>query len=184
MRWIRPALLALTLGLCPACRQTPTTTAPVMGAPQVADAVLAIHQAEIDQAALVEQRATTRQVRAFAKEVEQRETALREGLGTFLRAQHITPLSSSTGEELRRASNIERATLMETPGIALDRAYLQQEVRRCEEQLNRAELEFVPYAGVEIMRRRIDLVTRPSIQWRLDSARRLDHVLVAADAPP
>ena len=149
--------------------------APSIGTPQVADAVLATEQAELDQASLAQERATTLEVRGFAGGVVMQATNAQSRIRSLASAERIAPLSSDLGEQLRHDSNANHAALMLDEGLSFDRDYLAKEIKGCEDTLGRLDLVLLPHVRNDALRERLNQVMRDEFQARLIEARNLQQ---------
>jgi putative membrane protein len=177
MKTIGIALLAAAISsgcAVPATMDQAAARIGVWSEAEVAGVVIAASEGEIEQGNVALDRASSSQVRAFARMmVDDHGAALQRSRELFER-RNIIPAENETVRTLRSGSQRTVETLASYSGVAFDRAYIRSQVEQHQWLLNTIDRALIPSARSAEMRNLLD-AQRTSVAHHLEQARRIQQ---------
>ncbi|HEV2677022.1 MAG TPA: DUF4142 domain-containing protein [Aliidongia sp.] len=96
--------------------------------PQIAHIAYTAGQIDIDAAKQATSKATNKDVKAFAQDMERDHTAVNQQALALVKKLNVTPEDNDTSKSLSKQATDERAKLAKLSGAAFDKAYVDNEV--------------------------------------------------------
>lgn len=166
------SLLPLLLPGTPAYGQTRTAAAPSLNDPQIAHVAVTANAIDIELAQLALSRASSSEVRAFARTMVTDHTAVNEQAAALAQRLGVTPEDNDVSRSLRDGAAEARRNLEGLRGAPFDRAYMDREVAYHQAVLDALDQVLIPGASNSELRALLEQV-RPAVAAHLDHAKQL-----------
>ena len=144
---------------------------------QIAAIVVTANQVDIDAGTLALSRASSAEVKAFAKLMVTDHTNFKKLAADLAARLRLTPEDNATSRSLKEGGDKHRSRLMELRGAAFDKAYVAQEVAYHQQVLDALDTILIPGATNAELKALLVKV-RPAIAAHLAHARQLQAALV------
>lgn len=167
------SLLALIVPATRAEGQTRTAAAsPSLDDPQIAHVAVTANTIDVELAQLALSRASSAEVRAFARTMVTDHTAVNEQAAALAQRLGVTPQDNDVSRSLMDDAAQARRSLEGLRGAAFDRAYMDREVAYHQAVLDALDKVLIPGASNGELRALLEQV-RPAVAAHLDHAKQL-----------
>jgi putative membrane protein len=146
--------------------------------PQIAHIVVTANQVDIAAGKLAGKRGSTRDVRAFGKQMVTDHTAVNQQATALVQRLQVTPEANPTSADLAKGGDDNRARLGKLRGKAFDKAYVDHEVAYHQAVIDAVDKTLLPNAKNAELKALIEKV-RPALVQHLEHAKHLQSQLGA-----
>jgi putative membrane protein len=143
---------------------------------QIASIVVTANQVDIDAGKLAETRASTADVKQFAKLMVTDHTGVNKQATDLVTRLHVTPQDNDTSKSLKDGGDKNLANLKTLKGAAFDKAYVDHEVAYHQAVLDTIDKTLIPNASNANLKALLVKV-RPAIAAHLEHAQHLQASL-------
>jgi putative membrane protein len=153
--------------------------APAAGGPndaQIASIVVTANQVDIDAGKLAESKGSTKEVKAFGKQMVTDHTGVNQQAVALVTKLKVTPEDNPTSQSLKAGGVENVKQLQSLQGAAFDKAYVDHEVAYHEQVLDAIDKTLVPNAKNEELKALIVKV-RPAFVAHLEHAKMIQASL-------
>ncbi len=149
------------------------------GAPndaQIAHIVVTANQVDIDAGKLAEAKASSRDVKAFGKQMVTDHTGVNKQAIALVKKLGVKPEVNTTSESLKKGGEENIANLKKLKGAAFDKAYVDHEVAYHEQVIDALDKTLIPNAKNEELKALLVKV-RPAFVAHLEHAKMIQSKL-------
>jgi putative membrane protein len=139
---------------------------------QIAAIVVTANQVDIDAGTLAASRATSGEVKAFAKLMITDHTAVNKSAADLVTRLKVTPQDNPTSQSLKSGGETNLAHLKAQKGAAFDKAYVDHEVAYHQQVIDALDQTLIPGATNEELKALL-IKVRPAFVAHLEHAKRL-----------
>jgi putative membrane protein len=139
---------------------------------QIAAIVVTANQVDIDAGTLAASRATSGEVKAFAKLMITDHTAVNQSAADLVTRLKVTPQDNPTSQSLKSGGETNLAHLKAQKGAAFDKAYVDHEVAYHQQVIDALDQTLIPGATNEELKALL-IKVRPAFVAHLEHAKRL-----------
>jgi putative membrane protein len=139
---------------------------------QIAAIVVTANQVDIDAGTLAASRATSGDVKAFAKLMVTDHTAVNKSAADLVTRLKVTPQENPTSQSLKAGGDANLSVLKAQKGAAFDKAYVDHEVAYHQQVIDALDHTLIPGATNEELKALLVKV-RPAFVAHLEHAKRL-----------
>jgi putative membrane protein len=139
---------------------------------QIAAIVVTANQVDIDAGTLAASRATSGEVKAFAKLMVTDHTAVNKSAADLVTRLKVTPQENPTSNSLKAGGDANLAALKPLKGAAFDKAYVDHEVAYHQQVIDALDHTLIPGATNEELKALL-IKVRPAFVAHLEHAKRL-----------
>ena len=164
---LTPLVLVVTLCLAAASVRAQTVTDA-----QIASIVVTANQVDIDAGTLAASRATSGEVKAFAKLMITDHTAVNKSAADLVTRLKVTPQENATSQSLKAGGEKNRAHLKTLKGTAFDKAYVDQEIAYHQQVIDALDTTLIPSAANGELKALL-IKVRPAFVAHLEHAKHL-----------
>jgi putative membrane protein len=143
---------------------------------QIAHIVVTANQVDIDAGKLAESRASSKDVRAFGKQMVTDHTAVNQQAVALAKKLGVTPEANDTSASLKKGGDANIAKLKGLKGKEFDKAYVDNEVAYHQAVLDAVDKTLIPSARNAELKALIEKV-RPAFVAHLDHAKHIQSEL-------
>ncbi|NML48276.1 DUF4142 domain-containing protein [Ramlibacter sp. G-1-2-2] len=144
--------------------------------PQIAHIVVTANQVDIDAGKVAEKKGSTKDVRAFGKQMVTDHTAVNKSAAALVQKLHVKPEPNDTSASLKKGGEENLAALSRLKGKEFDQAYVDHEVAYHQAVIDAVDKTLVPNARNEELKALIVKV-RPALVEHLEHAKHLQAEL-------
>ena len=144
--------------------------------PQIAHIVVTANQVDIDAGKLAEKKASSRDVRAFGKQMVTDHTAVNKSATALVKKLKVKPQGNDTSASLKKGGDANVAKLKKLKGKEFDKAYVDQEVTYHQAVIDAVDKTLLPSAKNDELKALIEKV-RPALVQHLEHAKQLQAQL-------
>lgn len=144
--------------------------------PQIAHIVVTANQIDIDAGKHAQSKASSKDVKAFAKQMVTDHTGVNKQAGELAKKLKLTPEDNPTSRNLKAAADDMEKQLKGMKGKDFDKAYVDNEVTFHQTVLDSIDKTLLPNAKNEELKNLITK-TRPAIAAHLEHAKQLQSSL-------
>ena len=145
------------------------------GAPndaQIAAIVVTANQVDIDAGKLAEAKGTSKEVKAFGKQMVTDHTGVNKAATDLAAKLKLTPEDNPTAQSLKKGGADNVAHLKTLKGAAFDKAYVDHEVAYHQQVIDALDKTLIPGAANEELKALL-IKVRPAFVAHLEHAKRL-----------
>jgi len=143
---------------------------------QIASIVVTANQVDIDAGKLAESRGSTRDVKAFGKQMVTDHSGVNKRAVALVRKLKVTPEDNATSQSLKSGGDDNLKALKALKGAAFDKAYVDHEVAYHEQVLEAVDKTLIPSAQNAELKALL-VAVRPAFVAHLEHAKRLQATL-------
>lgn len=147
--------------------------------PEIAAIVVTANQVDIDAGKLAESKASSNEVKDFAKLMVTDHTGVNKSATELVQKLKVTPKSNATSESLQKGGDDNLAALKKLSGKAFDKAYVDHEVVYHQAVLDAVDQTLIPSAQNAELKALLVKV-RPAFVAHLEHAKKLQASLKSA----
>ena len=144
--------------------------------PQIAHIVVTANQVDIDAGKLAEKKGSSREVRAFGKQMVTDHTAVNKSATDLVKKLKVQPEANDTSASLKKGGDENEASLKKLKGKAFDKAYVTHEVAYHQAVIDAVDKTLIPSAKNEELKALLEKV-RPALVQHLEHAKHLEAKL-------
>jgi putative membrane protein len=144
--------------------------------PQIAHIVVTANTVDIDAGKLAETRGTSKDVKAFGKQMVTDHTGVNQQAVALVTKLKVTPEDNATSQSLKAAGADNLKTLQGLSGAAFDKAYIDHEVAYHVQVLEAIDTTLIPNAKNEELKALI-IKVRPAFVGHLEHAKMIQASL-------
>ncbi|WP_354004931.1 DUF4142 domain-containing protein [Ramlibacter albus] len=144
--------------------------------PQIAHIVVTADQVDIDAGKLAAKMGSTKDVRAFGKQMVTDHTAVNQQASALAKKLGVTPEDNGTSQALKKGGDENIAKLKKLKGKAFDKAYVDNEVTYHQAVIDAVDKTLLPSAKNAELKALIEKV-RPALVQHLEHAKHLQSQL-------
>jgi putative membrane protein len=144
--------------------------------PQIAHIVVTANQVDIDAGKVAERKGSSKDVRAFGKQMVTDHTAVNKSAAALVKKLKVKPEPNDTSASLKKGGDENLAALAKLKGKAFDKAYVDHEVAYHQAVIDAVDKTLIPSAKNEELKALIVKV-RPALVQHLEHARHLQGQL-------
>ena len=144
--------------------------------PQIAHIVVTANQVDIDAGKLAEKKGSSKDVRAFGKQMVTDHTAVNKSATDLVKKLKVKPEANDTSASLRKGGDENEAQLKKLKGKEFDKAYVAHEVAYHQAVIDAVDKTLIPSAKNEELKALLVKV-RPALVQHLEHARHLQAQL-------
>jgi putative membrane protein len=142
-----------------------------MSAANIASMIAATNGAEIAAAKLAERKASSADVKAFARQMITDHTAMEKSLDSLAKAKSITPQAPSQEDQMKQQNQTTMASLDSAKGSAFDKAYINAQVQAHQQAVTDLQ-NFSSQSPDPDLKALVDKAL-PKVQGHLDKAQQI-----------
>jgi putative membrane protein len=144
--------------------------------PQIAHIVVTANQVDIDAGKVAEKKGSTKDVRAFGKQMVTDHAAVNRQATALVKKLGVKPEANDTSGSLKKGGDENIARLKKLKGKAFDKAYVDNEVTYHQAVIDAVDKTLLPSAKNAELKGLIEKV-RPALVQHLEHARHLQAQL-------
>ena len=165
------AVAALAVFAAPALAQSPSDA-------QIASIVVTANQVDIDAGKLAESKGTSKDVKAFGKQMVTDHTGVNKQAVALVTKLKVSPEDNATSQSLKKGGEDNAQNLKTLSGAAFDRAYIEHEVAYHQQVIDALDKTLIPSAQNAELKSLLVSV-RPAFVAHLEHAKMIQSKLGA-----
>jgi putative membrane protein len=173
---MKPRLRLIASALLVAIASTPIAHAAGPSDAQIAAIVVTANQVDIDAGKLAETKASSKDVKDFARLMVNDHTNVNKSAADLVRKLNVKPEDNPTSESLKKGGDENLASLQKLSGAEFDKAYVTHEVAYHQQVIDAMDKTLIPSAGNEELKALLVKV-RPAFVAHLEHAKQLQAKL-------
>jgi putative membrane protein len=166
----------LLAGLLAGSVVLPLQAQPGPSDPQIAHIVVTANQVDIDAGKLAEKNGSSKEVKAFGKQMVADHTAVNKSATDLVKKLKVKPEANDTSASLKKGGDENIAKLKKLKGKEFDKAYVDQEVAYHQAVIDAVDKTLMPAAKNEELKALLVKV-RPALVQHLEHAKHLQAKL-------